>query len=161
MKRLALVCSLFWGAVGCATGEASFVGKRLPNLCSESYYTCAVTAGCLLDDQHYVRGTFPGARRVVVQSELEDANYRVRLYLSDMQAPGTELLLQFFEPDCSLNGTSGRVHLEDVDLFAEAGQDRTLIFDDLQVGEAGEHLVEIFSDASAEYLLIVEPFVAE
>ncbi|MBW2256295.1 MAG: hypothetical protein JRI25_17095, partial [Deltaproteobacteria bacterium] len=60
------------------------------------------------------------------------------------------------EPDCSLDTDFARVHLEDVDLFEEAGQDRTLLFE-LEAADAGEHMLEIFSDASAVYLLIAEP----
>lgn len=132
------------------------MGDRLPNLCSESYATCSVTAGCALDDAHYVEGTFPGARRVVVFSEAEDTTYRVRLYLPTTEAPGTELLVQLYEPDCTLDTVAARAHLQDVDLIAEAGPDRTLRFDDLVVTQPGEHLLELYSDMSASYLLIVE-----
>ena len=73
-----------------------------------------------------------------------------------MEAPGTELLVQMFEPNCTMGTANSRAVLTDVDLFEEAGDDRTIIFE-LSVLDDGEHLVEIFSDASATYLLVIEP----
>ena len=140
----------------CVTGTSTFVGDRLPHLCSESYSTCGVSAGCALDDGHYVEGTFPGARRVVVFSEQPDTAFRVRLYLETTQAPGTELLVQLYEPDCTLDTVGARTHYEDIDLIAEAGPDRTILLDDMIVAQRGEHLLEIYSDMSAAYLLIVD-----
>lgn len=145
-------------ASGCITGEDAFIGGRLPTLCSNSYATCNVTAGCELDSDHYVRGSFPGTRRVIVTSPLpRESEYQLRLYLSRMDSPGTELLAQMYEPDCSLNPNKARVHLTDVDLFEEAGNDRTLILDSMFVERKGEHLLEVFSDASIEYIMVVEP----
>ena len=81
------------------------------------------------------------------------------MYLQTTQAPGTELLVQLFEPDCTLDTLNARVHLTDVDVIQEAGQDRTLIFEDLVASQAGEHVLELYSDASTSYLLIVEPML--
>ena len=132
---------MIWLALLACGGADTFVGQRLPVLCAENYATCSVTAGCALDAQHYVEGTFPGARRVVVFSEEEDTEFRVRLYLETADAPGTELVVQMYEPDCTLNTSDARVHLEDVDIIQEAGQDRTLVFEDLVVEQPGEQLL--------------------
>ncbi len=158
MKSSLLLVTSSLLTAGCLGGEQAFIGARLPTLCSNAYSTCNVTAGCKLDADHYVRGRFPGTRRVILESELpRDTDYQVRLYLAEADAPGTELLAQLYEPDCSLDTQFARVHLEDVDLIDEAGLDRILILDDLTVTQQGEHLLEIFSDASVEYIMIVEP----
>ncbi len=140
---------------GCQTSEAAFLGDRLLTLCTATYYTCGVTAGCALDGDHYVRGSFPGARRVVVRTAEDEALLLVRLYLTSEIAPGTELLAQIYEPDCTLDPQSSQEHWTDVDIFAEAGNDHTLLIE-LEAPTAGEHLLELYSDATAGYLLIVD-----
>ncbi len=66
--------------------------------------------------------------------------------------PGTEILVSAYESDC---GDVSRDHREGVDVFDEAGDDRTIIFD-LEATTPGDHLVEFFSDCAAEYVLIAE-----
>jgi hypothetical protein len=149
---LPLIAALFWS---CKSAEDAFIGDRLLSLCNEAYWICDVPAGCVLDEKHYVEGVFPGVRRVVVVTEKEDVDVQVRLFLSKMDAPGTELLVQLYEPDCTVNPDLGQAHLLDVDLFDKAGDDRTLLFD-LNVVQIGEHLLEIYSDASMEYLLVID-----
>lgn len=140
---------------GCQTSEAAFLGDRLLTLCTATYYTCGVTAGCELDTEHYVRGSFPGARRVIVHTEEDDTALLVGLYLTTEVAPGTELLTQVYEPDCTLDPQYSQEHWEDVDIFAEAGNDHSLLME-LEASSKGEHLLELYSDATAGYLLIVE-----
>ena len=72
-----------------------------------------------------------------------------------MEAPGTELIVQAYEPGCTLNTEKSQAHMEDVDIFKKAGDDRVLQFD-LFAQEAGEHLIEVYSDASADYLVVVK-----
>jgi len=103
-----------------------------------------------------VSGTFPGARRVVVNHP-EPGPFRVMLYLTETTSPGTELSLRLHEPDCSFDRDQAGVSWSDVDLIEEAGLDRTIIFDDLVVDEPGEHLLEIYSDAVVSYLMAAEP----
>ncbi len=140
----------------CETAEEAFIGRRILAMCDDAYYICNRPTGCVLDNEHYVEGIFPGERRVVIATEESDVDLRVRLFLKTMQSPGTELWIQLYEPDCSVDTHFGREQLVDVDLFKEAGDDRMLIFE-LKAAEEGEHLLEIYSDASTEYLLIVEP----
>lgn len=150
-----LVLALAGSLPACLTSEEAFVGGRLPSLCDEAYWICNVTAGCILDNDHYIEGSFPGTHRVVVVADDVNAPLQARLFFTEMESPGTELLLQVSEPDCTLNADVARAHLHDMDLFEEAGDDRTLIFD-LTVLDAGEHLVEVYSDASVGFLMVVE-----
>ncbi len=151
-----VVSAFLVGLAACDQGWGSFVDGRLPNLCTEAYAVCGVTAGCELDPEHYVTGTFPGARRVVVNHP-EPVTFRVMFYLTDTTSPGTELSIRLHEPDCSHDPDAAGVALSDVDLIEEAGLDRMLVFDDLAVDVAGEHLLEVYSDATVGYLLAVEP----
>jgi hypothetical protein len=158
MKTNILIIYLIFGFVlaSCETAEEEFIGRRILAMCDDAYYICNRPTGCVLDNKHYVEGLFPGERRVVISTEESDVDLRVRLFLKTMRSPGTEIWIQLYEPDCSMDTHFGREHLVDVDLFKEAGDDRMLIFE-LKASEEGEHLLEIYSDASTEYLLVVEP----
>lgn len=159
MKRsIVLASTLALGVLlsGCLTAEEEFIDDHLLDQCNDSYPSCNQPTGCILDKDHYVEGVFPGVRRVVVVSEEINTEFSVRIFLRTEKASGTELLVNLYETDCSINPDDGRVNLLDVDIFDEAGDDRMLVFD-LNVFQKGEHLLEIYSDASAEYLLIAEP----
>ena len=151
-----LLSSLLMGIIctACETGEEAFVDDRLHMPCQQAYHICNLPASCVIDKNHYVEGVFPGARRLVVKTERRDVKLDVKLYISTMEAPGTEIIVQASEPDCTLDTVKARDHRVDIDLFEEAGDDRTLGFN-LEVADKGEHLLEIYSDASAEYLLLV------
>ena len=147
------ICAVF-GWISCQSGEEAFIDDRLLDPCGEAYHICNLPAGCVLDRNHYVEGAFPGTRRLVVRTEERDVRLVVRLYISTMEAPGTEIIVRAYEPDCLVDIYNAMVHGVDVDIFDEAGDDRILEYQ-LDVADKGEHLIEIFSDASAEYLLIV------
>ena len=151
-----LIAQVVLGSASCETAEEVFVGDRLAKLCDESYWVCNVSTGCVLDNDHYVEGVFPGTRRIVITTQEVEQDIRVRIYFRTQESPGTEILVQLYEPNCIVNTALARENLVNVDLFEEAGDDRMLIFE-LTALEEGEHLLEIYSDASAEYLLVVEP----
>ena len=142
---------VLWGA-GCTSAQESFTGGRIQNLCSESLVICSGNAGCTLDDKHYFEGVFPGTIRVVVHSELPDGTLTLRFLLTDMKAPGTEIVMQAYEPGC---GDLDEERVKDVDLFDLAGDEGILEFD-LSLKNAGDHLLEIFSDMSSGFLLTTE-----
>ncbi len=143
-------------SISCQTAEDEFIGSRLLDMCDDAYMICGVPSGCVLDEDHYVEGAFPGTQRVVVQAEDRDMELSIRIFFSSMKASGTELLVQIYEPDCTVDTTVSRAHLQDLDIFDEAGDNRTLTFE-LTTQKDGEHLLELYSDATTEYLLIAEP----
>lgn len=49
----------------------------------------------------------------------------------------------------------GHGYLVDVDVLDEAGDDRVLIFD-LHVMQEGEHVLEVYSDMTSEFILIAQ-----
>ncbi|MCC6619845.1 MAG: hypothetical protein IT385_01240 [Deltaproteobacteria bacterium] len=139
-------------AAACESAEDNFVGARLERLCTQSIPICEVTASCILDDRSFVESTFPGGLRLLVPSEGDAATVEVRLYLVTQVAPGTELSVQANAPGC---GEVDEVVLSDVDLFEAAGGDRTFSWR-LALPRRGDHLVEVWSDMSARYLLTVD-----
>lgn len=142
--------------LSCLSAEEEFTQDRLLTLCEENYHICQKPAGCVLDEDHFVEGVFPGTRRVVVVSDEVDGEFRVRVFFKSTLSPGTELLVQMYETNCTLNAALAQERIVDVDIFEESGDDRVLDFE-LKVQQKGEHLVEIYSDASAEFLLTVDP----
>ena len=150
--------SVLWALAGC-TAEEVFTQGRENEPCSAVYPTCysGYFAGCYLDAGKYTEGQFPGMRRILVTTSQVNKTIRVRLFFREMVFPGTEILAQAYEPDC---GDVTRDVRQDVDVFAEAGDDQILMFD-LDTETPGDHLVELFSDCSADYLLTAEEFVNE
>ena len=137
----------------CQSGAEAFVDDRLLSICDEAYQICGLPAGCVLDRDHYIEGVFPGSRRFVVVTESRDVKITVRLYFESQVAPGTQLLIHALEPTCTVDKANAETVWENDDIFEKAGSDRMLEFK-MEVADEGEHLVELSSDAAAEYLLV-------
>lgn len=147
-------CVLALSAVllgGCIDDESIFTDGRLENLCDQAIPACSTQASCVIGNRDFYRGQFPGGLRVLVRSELEEGRLVVRFLLTELIFPGTELLVQANTTDC---GDVVEEHTQDIDLFEFAGRDRTLDYE-LDLPGRGDHLVEIFSDMSAKYLMTV------
>lgn len=142
-------------ATGCVSDERLFTEGRLQALCNEAMSMCSEYASCRLDDETYARSTFPGGIRAIVNNQHGDEELIVRLLLTEPIADGTELHVELLASDC---GRVDDVRLQDVNLFEEAGDDRTFEFH-LEFHGEGDHLLSVFSDMNAEYMLTVEPKV--
>ena len=150
-------------ASGClpATSEAAFIGSAEEIRCGGVFPACqGQFAGCVLDEEHFIAGAFPGSRKFLVRTPPGDYKIRVKLFLNPEvtpRFPGTELEISWYEPGCADqyrfqlsqdNTTAG-------DLFERAGRDN--VFDTAHsVIEPGDHLVTVFSDATTRYLIKVE-----
>ena len=150
------------GSAGCfpATSEAAFVGDAQEIRCSGVWPACqGQAAGCLLDENHYLTGTFPGTRKFLVETPPGDWAIRVRLFLdpeTTPRFPGTETEISWFEPGCAdqyryqLSQDAGKSS----DLFERAGS--TNVFEvQRSIIEPGDHLVTLYSDATSRYALRV------
>ncbi|MCA9517198.1 MAG: hypothetical protein KC635_19790 [Myxococcales bacterium] len=145
--------ALAFGLPGaCISSEDAFVDGRLERLCTESIPLCAVRASCTVDEGSYVSSAFPGGQRWLVRSEVDGERARVRLKLTGLGWPGTELVLQAYTPDCAgldaLRLTGDEV--------ARALGDDDVLEHELELGPRGDHLVEIFSDMSAGFLVTID-----
>ena len=134
---------------GCVDDSRLFTEGRIEDLCNESIPVCGRTAACTLDNSEFFRGEFPGGQRYIVRTEFEDQKMFARFLLDDLAFPGTEILVKAFTPDC---GDFDQKHPRNVDLFDLAGDDRVLEFE-IDLPGQGDHLVEVFSDMSATYLM--------
>ncbi|MBS2025356.1 MAG: hypothetical protein JST92_23390 [Deltaproteobacteria bacterium] len=144
----ALLAALF--VCACSTAEDNFTKDRQPIACRESVPVCSTFASCILDDGLYTSGDFAqgASKRVIVRTTVP-SDIQVDLFFSTEGSPGLDTEIAWYETGCSdrKSQSSGGT-----DIFSEAGADR--IWSRTQtVYEAGDHLVEVFSDAQAQYLL--------
>ncbi|MBI4509326.1 MAG: hypothetical protein HY698_06795 [Deltaproteobacteria bacterium] len=145
MRRV--LAGILWLA-GCGQ-ELEFTIGREFEACEANLPTaCGATARCVLDGEHYLGGQFPGTRRFLVRTEGE-TTIKFQLLLGDQRAPGTELRLVVHEPGC---GDRYEFDSAGQDIFRLAGNDSVLGIP-IHVTRAGDHLVELVSDAYASYLL--------
>lgn len=146
--RWIAAAALLWFS-GCRDDSSFTLGRDL-DVCEGNYPTaCGPTARCVLDESHYLTGAFPSARRFILHT-MGETSLQIQIYLTDERAPGTELRLTVSEPSCSdqyVYDSSGQ------DLFRLASSDGTLPMD-FHVSRAGDHLVEMVSDAYCSYTLI-------
>lgn len=146
---IAVLASLL---TGCGLGaEGNFTGGLELDRCDGTYPVCQTTAGCTLGVGKYVEGKFPGAREFVVPAP-EEAIVTVRIFFRTEVATGVDTEILWHEPGCF---DTYQYASEGADIFLEAGNDR-ILEKSQQVFLGGDHLVEVFSDAVAEYLLAIE-----
>jgi len=137
---------------GCTDSSQFALGRELDSCIGNVPTACTLSAGCVLDGDHYVEGVFPSARRIVVRTAGE-ADIQLALFLSEQKAPGTELTITAHEPGCGDRTTwdnAGR------DLFRMADANGVLLVP-MHVNNPGDHLVEFVSDAYCRYALKLNP----
>ncbi len=135
-------------AAGCQDNQVFAVGKTL-DVCDGNYPSCNGTARCVLDEDHYITGDFPSARRFLFRTTGEEA-VLIQIFLDNEVAAGTELRLSTFEPGC---GDEYVFDTNGTDLFRAAGTDGILQIHQ-QIVRGGDHLVEFVSDSFCRYTLI-------
>ena len=132
--------------------EDLFTGGRSLLPCTGTVPVCSTNGGCVLDAASYTRGNFAqGATRRVVVRTTVPSEIEVALFFRTESSPGTDTEISWWEVGCRdrYSAQSGGV-----DIFAQAGPDRVWSRKQ-QVFTNGDHLIEVFSDAQAEYLLKV------
>ncbi len=137
-------------ASACQFGsEATFIGRRALDTCDLELPVCNTTAGCkLTEEEGYLEGQFPGQRSIIVPTAGE-ATIRVSILWRSRLGPGADTELVWHEPACV---DAYRYESQGIDVFADSNE-QGIFVQQQKVFREGEHLVEIRSDATAEYLL--------
>ena len=137
------------GLGGCNFGsEAAFIDGRSLDRCNQSIPVCATTAGCrLVEEDQYLEGRFPGFRQMIVPTAAE-AVITVEIYWRTQLSPGADTEILWYEPACV---DAYRYESAGLDIFA-ASKDGVLI-EQKRVFRGGDHLVEVRSDATGEYVM--------
>jgi hypothetical protein len=134
---------------GCAlSAEDAFTEDRSLDTCTGVLPACGGSAGCVLDEGEYLEGRFPSTRRFLVGTE-GAADIVVSILFASRGSAGVDTRILWYEPNCvdREEWASGGI-----DIFREAGEDR-VIERAGQVTQFGEHLIEVRSDAFADYLI--------
>jgi hypothetical protein len=135
-------------------GAASFIGSRSIDLCEGSYNVCkGMVAGCKIDGNYYIQGSFPGERKFLVETTPTKPKIRILIYLmsANKLSPGTETEVNWYEPGCASQKTY-KLSKAGTDLFKAAGSDNTFVTEQA-MAFSGDHLVTVWSDAVVKYLL--------
>ncbi|MGI5864238.1 MAG: hypothetical protein ACOX6T_19580 [Myxococcales bacterium] len=135
----------------CADPEEQFKAGRLYDACDRAWPVCTTTGGCVLGNAQYLEGRFPGTRRFVVRTEGQ-AEIAIVMLLKTQGATGAETRFEWNEAGC---GSKSVEAVEGLSLFKEyeaLGEVRRVA----KVHREGDHLIEVTSDATADYLLKVE-----
>ncbi|HEY1101635.1 MAG TPA: hypothetical protein VGF99_22035 [Myxococcota bacterium] len=141
------------GVSGCGFGsEAAFYGTRSLDTCDLELPVCNTTAGCkLTEEERYIEGVFPGQRSLIVPTAGE-ATIRVSIYWRTQLGPGADTEIIWHEPACV---DAVRYESQGADVFADSNA-QGIFVQERKVFRAGEHLIEVRSDATADYLLRTE-----
>ncbi len=155
MKRWWLVLLLS----GCNFGlgaEGNFKGGLSRDRCDGTFPICQTTAGCTMGTGRYLEGQFPGSRQFIVPAP-EEALITVNIFFKSELATGIDTEILWHEPGCF---DTYQYLSEGRDIFREAGNDK-VFSQSQQVFLEGDHLIEVFSDAVAEYIIKVDIDTAE
>jgi hypothetical protein len=153
----AVVVALAMGGCLPTTSEEHFIGQRSEDYCEGIFQVCkGESAGCVLETYRYLSGAFPGERKFLVRTEPGDWKIRILLYLKERMSPGTETIVNWYEPGCTDEYEYRLSRSNDTkDLFEQAGRDQ-VFWVEQPVVEPGDHLVTVWSDAVCRYHLRVE-----
>lgn len=145
---LALLAAL---AQACASPRDEFVAGRVLERCDGQWPVCDQISGCLIGEQSFVEGRFPGQRRLAIQL-FEPSTVRVLMFLDQVTAAGTEASFNFFEDRCRSrvrHAVTGRTFYGEAEKQGYVAREADLF-------GVGDHLLEVESDGRARYLLKLE-----
>ena len=134
----------------CGGERERFIAERVSDSCSQQWPICDKIAGCLLGDQSYIEGRFPGERLVGVQI-FEPSTVTVSFLLEEVGAAGTETAINFFEDRCRTRTritVTGKTLLNEQDAIGHVERSADM-------SGIGDHLIDFSSDVHAHYLMSV------
>jgi hypothetical protein len=111
---------------------------------------CGQTAHCVIDNNHYLKGTFPGAAQFVLRTTGAET-VTFEFLLDDRMSSGTQLKLTSTEPNCALQSTYDSMTMSR-DIFQLAGATGILSFP-IRIEMPGDHLVQFSSDAYCSFVM--------
>jgi hypothetical protein len=137
--------------IACGVSEGDFIAGADHDPCRINIPVCNQTAGCALGEWNYTEGDFPGFTNFIVTTPA-DTWIVVKLFFKDFKHPGDELEIVWYEPGCRDKYV---YNLYNKDVYEMAGGDRVFA-QEKKVRQAGDHLIEIYSDATTHFFVRVE-----
>jgi hypothetical protein len=154
MKQLfqwMLLLETICGLCACGVSEGAFIEGADLDPCLANVPVCQTTAGCMMGEAKYIEGDFPGYASFVVTTPA-DTTIAVLLFFKSRNHPGEDTEIIWFEPGCR---DSYRYESNGEDVFAKAGGDQ-IFAQEKKVRQAGDHLIQIYSDANCHFFARVE-----
>ncbi len=136
---------------GCGNAKDDFVAARVLDRCNQSLPVCNSLANCLLGEESYISGRFPGEGKVIIQTA-SPSTVTVSFLFQDITAAGDITSIVFNETGCKSNT---RIEVAGQTVTQESTL--TGVFKrsaDLQ--EAGDHLIDFQSGTEATYTMKVD-----
>jgi hypothetical protein len=128
-----------------------FTSGKSPNACNDNIpAACGGMAHCVLDNDQYLQGSFPGSQSFIVRTQ-NPQTVTFSFTFENRETPGTGLQLTSTEPDCSQQSS----YTSQGDLFEQSGASGVISFP-IQMIEAGDHLVYFHSDAYCNYEMLYQ-----
>ena len=152
--RIRLILSATLILAACANDpQTNFTAGRTEISCAGDVPVCTLFAGCTLDESNYTSGSFTqGADQLFIVNTTGPATISVEIFFTSEQSPGVDTEVTWYESGCAQSEMSAS---DGSDVFAEAGANLVWTRSQL-VTTAGDHLIDLFSDAQANYLLRVQ-----
>lgn len=136
---------------GCGVQAGDFIKGADHDPCQANIPVCQTTAGCAMNEATYLEGDFPGLQTFVVSTPA-DTDVEVRIFFDTRRHPGEDTEIRWYEPGCANYYVW---ESQGIDLFSKAGSDR-VFSQTRKVRMDGDHLIEIYSDATCHYYMRVE-----
>lgn len=108
---------------------------------------CGTIAHCILDNNEYLQGTFPGSQVFLIRVDAPKM-ITFSFEFTNRISAGTMLTLSSTEPGCSQTST----YMSMSDIFKQAGASGIITFP-VTMTEPGDHLIQFNSDAYCSYQL--------
>lgn len=138
-------------AVGCAAApEDTFTDGLTLDRCSEGARPPICRLGsvqCILESDEYLEGSFPSTQRFIVTTQ-GTVDITVSILFASRGSSGVDTQIFWYEPNCDREEWSSN----GIDIFREAGDDR-ILEQTARMTQFGNHLIEVTSDAFADYLI--------
>jgi hypothetical protein len=150
LKKTSWVLSLVFCFFACGVSEGDFIAGADLDPCLSNIPACNNSAGCTMGESKYIEGDFPGYRNFIVTTPA-DTTITVKLFLKNRKHPGEDTEIVWWEPGC--HDSYVYESLGD-DIFSVAGRDQVFT-QSKKVKRAGDHLVEIYSDAICHFFVRV------
>ncbi len=136
---------------GCPGKVEQFIGSRVEDPCNHNWNVCAGVTGCLLGDQSYISGRFPGEQSVGVQV-FEPSTVTVTFLIEEVGSAGDQTAIDFWEDSCR---SRVRVEIPGRTFLGEADKTGT-VSRSADLSGVGDHLIDFSSDSRTTYLFKVD-----
>jgi len=148
LQRLGL---LFLLVAGCTSAEGDFTSGRAEDPCNQAFAACNGTVGCILGNDSYTSGSFPGSGRFLVETS-GPSTVEVHFFLENPTGAGTQTVITWFESGCTSSFQqpfTGKVFVNE----AEASNGEFVASQ--QLSAPGDHLITYTSDVTSSFLVKV------